>query len=57
MHHESSISLQLKADLSVYEKKECVLVHLVIEVVRLVGSLLKPGPWHIELVMEVVPRM
>ena len=57
VEHDCSITLQLQSDLSIDEEKEGVLIHLIVKVVWLVGSLFEPGPRHIDLVMKVVPRV
>lgn len=57
MEHALPVALQLDLDLSVDELEKAVLVHLVVEVVRLVGSFFKPGPRHFQLVLKVVSRM
>ena len=57
VQHALPIALQLNLDLAIDELEEAVLVHLVVEVVGLVGALLQPRPRHLQLVLEVVPRM
>jgi len=57
VEHSVSFSLQLDSNLAVDELQERVLIELVIEVVRLLSVILQPRSWHIELVLEVTPRV
>ena len=54
MKHHVSVLLQLYANLAVDELQEGVLIHGVVEVGGHIGLLFKPGPRHVQLVLEVV---
>ena len=55
MQHAFSVALQLNFNLPVDELQKSMLVHLIVEVVGLVGALLEPRPWHFKLGLEIVP--
>ena len=54
MEHTLAITLQLDLNLPVDKLQESVLIHLIVEVIRLISTLFKPRPWHLQLVVEVV---
>ena len=54
MEHTLAITLQLDLNLPVDKLQESMLIHLIVKVIRLISALLKPRPWHLQLVVEVV---
>ena len=47
VEHALTIPLQLDFYLPVNKLQESVLVHLVVEVIRLIGAFFEPWPWHL----------
>ena len=47
VQHNVTVTLELNSDLLVDKLEEAVLVHLVVEIVRLIGTFFEPGPRHL----------
>ena len=57
MKHAFAVALQLYLDLPINELQEAMLVHLVVKVIALLGTLLEPRPRHLKLMLEIVAWM